>query len=237
MTHRLISRLCLAGALSLAVACASKDTEDPSEDGDITDIGDFDDGGGSGEGGGSSDDAGGDGVGDDAGGDEGSGDSAGDGGDIDGMDEGGSSDDGGGGDGSGGSPPLPAFELPEQPCEDDLVWQVFMVDTVSGICTLCSYGDSMWVVAAIQNPCAEDMEIDLNDGYVIGGMSLVNTSTGDGEGVAVGGTGRVDTVTVPAEDYIYEALYTPRLTRGDYELDLSFNDTEAHRASYEFTVE
>ena len=234
MTRSTTSILAMLSGMSLAVACV--DTDDDKDDGDdITNVGDFSDGSGGGAGGGGA----GDGGTGDGGADDGAGDDGGTG-DVDvdvdgGHDDG--DDDGGGGDGSGGSVPLPAFELPEVECEDGLHWQVIMVDSESGTCTTCAYGADHWVVAAVQNPCSEDLQIELYDGYLIGGMELVNTSTGDGEGFSVGSSGGVDLVVVPAGDFIFEPIALTRMTRGEYELDLRFNDSESHSAWLDFTIE
>lgn len=237
MTRSALSTLSLLGLLSLGVACSDSGSDDKSEDEDITDVGDFSDGSGTDDGG-SGTGSGDDGVSDDGGGSaSGTGSGSGDDGWDDGDD--GGEDDGWGDDGGTGTdePPMPAFELPAVPCEDDLSWHVLMVDSESGSCTSCTYGADQWIVAAVQNPCSTDMQIELYDGYLIGGMDLVNLSTGEGEGMGVGSTGRVDLVVVPAGDFVSEPLYMGRMSRGDYELNLSFNDTEGHSASLAFSVE
>jgi hypothetical protein len=53
----------------------------------------------------------------------------------------------------------------------------------------------------------------------------------------VGSGGGIDLVVVSAGDYIFEPYYTNRLTRGEYELDLSFNDSERHSAFTELSIE
>ena len=220
----------LATLMVLAVAC---DSSDPKPDEDLS-IGDLDDGtsGGSDGTGGSGDgDGGTDG---DGGSDEGSdGDADAPIGDTDGDGDG----DGGGGSGSG-EPAAPAFE-PDQSvaCTDDLVFGIQMLDSVVGSCTSCTSGADHWVGATIYNPCDVDFEVSLYDGYLVGGMELVNHSTGEGMGMGSGSTGRVVSETVGPGEWLSEGVYLGRLSDGEYSLSIAFFDTESHSAALDFTVE
>jgi len=236
---RLIGSTVLVAAL---VACGGgSDKED--EDLDITDYGDFEDGGGSDDGG--SDDAGGSGDGSDDGGTGGSGSD--DGGADDGWEDdgGGSGSDDGGDDGwddGGGtgstSPPVPPYSPdPDTACFDALAFEVQMLDSDSGTCTSCASGADHWVAAIIYNPCPVAYEVTLYDGYVIGGMDLVNLTTGEGMGMGSGSTGRVVTETIEPGAWISDEEWMGTLSDGEYELSVTFFDEESTRADMTFTVE
>lgn len=231
----------LTALVALGVACGSPDLK-PDEDLSIGDFGD--------------DASGGDGssVGDGGGGDDtgGTGAGSGDDGAAGGGESGGSDDDsdppigddGGDGDGDDGSgsgpgePTAPAFEPDlDVACADGLDFQVHMLDSVVGSCVTCASGADHWVAAAIYNPCAEAFEVSLYDGYLIGGMELVNHTTGEGMGMGSGSTGRVVTETIAPGEWLSETAYQGGLSDGSYSLVISFFDTGGHSASMEFTVE
>ena len=231
-------RFILAATLVLAVAC---DSSDPKPDDDLS-IGDLgDDTSGAGPGGGGTGD-----VGDEGGTDgDGSSDDGSDGDDAHDEDApGGDPDVDGDGDGDGDvggggdEPPAPEFEPDlSELCADGLVFEVQMLDSVTGSCTACASGADHWVGATIYNPCDTDFEVSLYDGYLIGGMELVNHSSGVGMGIGSGSTGRVVTETVAPGEWLSEALYLGVLSDGTYSLTVSFFDTEGHSAEIDFSVE
>ena len=112
-----------------------------------------------------------------------------------------------------------------------------MLDSVEGSCTACTSGADHWVTAMIYNPCDVDLEVSLYDGYLIGGMTLVNHTTGEGMGMGSGSTGRVVTETIAPGDWLSEAMYLEVLEDGEYSLSISFFDSETTTVALEFTVE
>jgi hypothetical protein len=112
-----------------------------------------------------------------------------------------------------------------------------MLDSVVGVCTACASGADHWAAAMIYNPCDVELEVSLYDGYLIGGMNLVNHTTGEGMGMGSGSTGRVVTETIPPGDWLSEAMYLERLSDGEYSLSVSFFDSEVTTIDLEFTVE
>ena len=227
-----------ASLVAATVGCGAPGTK-PDDDLTIDSFGDFGDGstgGGAGHGG---DDAGAD-DGADDGGDGAGGDDHGDGDgdsgapDVDTDDDGAPPDDGGG----AGEPPAPAH-APDASvsCDDALSFQIQMLDSVVGPCTACASGADHWLAAMIYNPCDTDLEVSLYDGYLIGGMSLVNHTTGEGMGMGSGSTGRVVTEVVAPGDWLSETMYLGVLQDGAYSLSVSFFDETTTTAALDFTVE
>jgi hypothetical protein len=220
------ARLAL-GLSTLLVACAGGSGKE-DEDIDITDIGDF----GDSDGGGAEGDTSGGfgtGIGTDGGEtgttggtEDGTADGVGTGGTTGGGGDG-EPDDGGGGSGST-EPPTPAYAPVEAACDDALDYQIQMLDSVGGACTECASGADHWVAAIIYNPCDTPMDVTLNDGYVIGGLSLENLSTGEGMGMGLGSTGRVVTETIEPGEWLSDAMWMGTLSDGEYSLTVTFFD-------------
>ncbi len=230
------------GAASLGVAllaaCGPDAESDKQDDVDITDNGNFDggdsSGGGStgGSGDGTLDDGGGDGAG--TGGSTGSGTTGGttDGGGSGGVDD-------GGWDGGSGSvePDLPDHGPEDVACEGELSYQLLVVDSASGVCSVCAADADIWIVPVLYNPCDTELSYTLYDGMLLSSLDMSNATTGEGMGMGVGSTGSVETGSLAPGEWMEEPTWVGMLSRGDWTVNISFKDMESHRASAAFTVE
>ncbi len=238
MRTPLRNSLILVVALSAAVACGRSEPDKADDDLDIGDIGDFSDGGAGDDGGsGSGSDVGGGSDGADDGG-SGTGSSTGGGSGTDDGGDGGEDDGVGTGGGTGSTePPTPEYAPDsDAPCFDGLSFEVQMLDTVSGSCVECASGADHWVAATIYNPCPVDYSVTLYDGILMGGMELVNHTTGEGMGMSSGSTGRVEVETLAPGEWLSETMYMGTLSDGDYDLSITFFDEAGTHAGLEFSV-
>ena len=158
----------------------------------------------------------------------------GDGGD--GGDEGGDGGDEGGSDGGDEGGEGDEFDPTEGlSCDDGLAFLAFTRDA-EGTCLSCVGRIKM--IAAVHNPCDEDLSFETISNYLVGGGELVNESTGEGEGWGTGSDGSPsETWTVAAGDTLEQVVQEAPLPPGKWRFSISFADLEGHDASHSFTVE
>ena len=97
-------------------------------------------------------------------------------------------------------------------------------------------GVDHWLVATIYNPCSEAYDVVLFDGYVIGGMTLVNNTTGEGIGMDSMSSGDVSVVEIEPGEWLDEAVWMGTLSDGEYDLSVVFSDEEETLVTTSFSV-
>ena len=124
------------------------------------------------------------------------------------------------------------------PCEDALVFQAELWTATGGACTTCPAGEDLYVVGMVANPCDADLELTTSSDYLVSSLDIMNHTTGEGMGMAVGSTGAPSaTWTVPAHSYVLESFNVGRMGVGDYKVGVSFADRDAHTAASTARVE
>ena len=96
--------------------------------------------------------------------------------DDSGVDDSGGDDSGGddsGGDDGGDEVELPEYGPdPEAECEDRVIQEIFVMDSINGPCTDCSADADFWIVAILHNPCPEPYMITVGTPHIINHMKV-----------------------------------------------------------------